>query len=503
MPGIGRRARADGAQEQRGGAATACMTDRLRRWGLPAGLALVSIGCAAAVALVEVRDPASAAPSGVGAVGTPVLSVRRLPEVVTAPIADRRLRDDLQAWAEDVAPDACAVVVGPTGEVLLDVRGDRPVVPASTHKLLTATAALVELGHEARFRTTAVGSPPVDGTIDGDLTLVGGGDPLLATADYVARFERQPQTFTDLDLLVQRIAASGVRRITGSIVGDEGRYDTVRAVPGWPDRYLDQHVIGPLSALTVNDGFAGFPATPTGGGELVPADDPAQHAAAVLTVLLHAAGVDVAGPPRTGQAPPGAVELAAVESPPLSDVVAQLLRESDNSTAELLLKELGRTQLDPSTAGGRTATTTVLAEAGVDLDGVRVEDGSGLSLADRLTCRVLVDLLQRPVTGPVLRSGLPVAGEAGTLADRFLGTPLVGHLRAKTGSLNSVASLAGVVVDGDGMLSFAYVVNAAPGRGVVDEAAVVASQERLGRVLLGWPRLPDLERLGPLPAPEG
>lgn len=503
MPGIGRRARADGAEEQRGLAATVCMTDRLRRWGLPVGLALISIACAGAVALVEVRTPVSAAPSGVGAVGTPVLSVRRLPDVVAAPIAEQRLRADLQAWADSVAPDACALVVGPTGEVVLDLRGDRPVVPASTHKLLTATAALLELGHEARLRTTVVGPPPVDGTIDGDLTLVGGGDPLLATAGYAARFERQPQTFTDLDLLAQRIAASGVRRITGSVVGDEGRFDTVRSVPGWPHRYLDQHVIGPLSALTVNDGFASFPPTPKGGGELVPADDPARHAAAVLTVLLTGAGVEVVGPPRAGPAPLGAAELAAVESPPLDEVVAQLLRESDNTTAELLLKELGRTALDPTTAGGRTAMTTVLAEAGVDLEGVRVDDGSGLSLADRLTCRLLVDLLQRPGTGPVLQAGLPVAGEAGTLADRFLGTPLVGHLRAKTGSLNSVAALAGVVADRDGTLTFAYVVNAAPGRGVVDEGVVVASQERLGRVLLGWPRVPDADRLGPLPRPEG
>lgn len=478
------------------------MTHRLRRWGPTVGLALVAIACGAAGAVVEVGTPA-AEPAGVAAVSTPVLSVRRLPSVVAAPVAGRRLRADLQAWADTVTPDSCAVVTGPAGDVVLDLRGDRPVVPASTHKLLTATAALLELGSQARLRTTVVGPAAIDGTIEGDLTLVGGGDPLLATADYAARFERQPQTFTDLALLAQRIAAAGVRRVTGSVVGDGGRYDAARSVPGWPDRYLDQNVIGPLSALTVNDGFASFPTTPAGGGALVPADDPARHAAAVLTVLLAGAGVEVAGPPRAGPSPAGAVEVAAIESPPLAEVVAQLLRESDNTTAELLLKELGRTALDPTTAGGLAAMTAALAEGGVDLDGVQIEDGSGLSLEDRLTCRVLVDLLHRPETGPVLQAGLPVAGKDGTLADRFLDTPLVGHLRAKTGSLNSVAALAGVVADRDGTLTFAYVVNAAPGRGVVDERTVVASQERLGRVLLGWPRVPDAEHLGPLPRPEG
>jgi D-alanyl-D-alanine carboxypeptidase/D-alanyl-D-alanine-endopeptidase (penicillin-binding protein 4) len=434
-------------------------------------------------------------------VGTSVLSVRRLPSVVAAPVAARRLRADLQGWAATAPADSCAVVADDAGAVVFDQRGDMPVVPASTQKLLTATAALLQLGPDFRFHTAAVAAPPVDGTITGDLVLVGGGDPILATPDYAARYERQPQIFTDLTVLAQHLADAGVQRVTGSVVGDEGRYDQERYVPGWPQRYLDQDVTGPLSALAVNDSYAAFPSTPDAPGQVEPAADPAVHAAGILTALLEARGVEVGGPPRRGSAPPGVGEVAAIDSPPLTDVLAELLRESDNATAELLLKELGRAAGDPTTAGGRTAAAVTLADAGVDLTGSTVADGSGLALENRVTCGLLVELLERPGTGEVLRRSLAVAGEVGTLADRFAGTPLVGHLRAKTGSLTSVAALAGRVEDDDGAFTFAYLVNGAGGARV-DEPAVLASQQQLAEILLGWPRVAGTDVLGPQRPPE-
>jgi D-alanyl-D-alanine carboxypeptidase/D-alanyl-D-alanine-endopeptidase (penicillin-binding protein 4) len=231
--------------------------------------------------------------------------------------------------------------------------------------------------------------------------------------------------------------------------------------------------------------------------DLVEAPDPAAQAAAVLTLLLETRGVDVGGAPRSGTAPVGAAELAAIDSPALSKVLAEMLQESDNSTAELLLKEIGRGALDPSTAGGRVEAARQLAEGDVDLSGVVLADGSGLSLDNRVTCHLLASLLDRPGTGPVLQAGLSVAGESGTLADRFVGTPLAGHLRAKTGSLNTVAGMAGVVSDDDGTFTFAYLVNGSP---IVDQAAVAASQERLAAILLSYPEVPDLALLGPLSA---
>jgi D-alanyl-D-alanine carboxypeptidase/D-alanyl-D-alanine-endopeptidase (penicillin-binding protein 4) len=473
---------------------------RVPRWVPPAALLLGSVGCGVGAILQEAAVADAAPGQDATRVVTPVLSVRRLPAVVAEPVADRRLRRDLEAWAAATPPGSCAVIVADDGHVVLDHRGTDPLVPASTLKLLTATAVLEELGPQHRFRTAVVGPLPVDGTVSGDVTLVGGGDPLLASPDYAARFRRQPQIFTDLDALAARVVDAGVRRISGSVRGDERRYDAQRTVAGWPDRYVRQHQVGPLSALSVNDGFTEYP-TATESRALVPAPDPAAQAAGVLTRLLEARGVDVVGTPGAGAAPDGVPELAAVESEPVERVLAQLLQESDNTTAEMLLKELGRSALDPSTQGGLARERAVLDRAGLDLEGAALADGSGLSPDNRVTCGLLADVLRRPGTGAVLRRALPVAGTSGTLETAFVGTPLAGHLAAKTGSLNTVAGLAGVVEDEDGAVTFAYLVNVPAGERI-DPSAVAASQQQLGEALLAWPRVPDLDALGPLPAQE-
>lgn len=468
----------------------------MRRWALPVALALLTAASTGGLVAVEASTAASDASALAPRPLTPVLSVRRLPEVLAASVAAQRLQEELRSWADGVDERSCAMVAGPDGETLLDRNGDEPVVPASTLKLLTATAALLDLGGEARLRTTVVGPPVVDGTIAGDVTLVGGGDPLLATAGYAARFERQPQLFTDLEGLAASVAAAGIRRIDGAVVGDDSRYDRERMVTGWPARYVTQGAVGPLSALVVNDGYEQFPGTPTSGDPFVPAADPALHAARTLTFLLQARGVEVTGPARSGAAPEGGGEHAAVESPPIGDVVAQMLRESDNSTAELLVKELGRAAGDPSTGGGTQRVLAVLRAAGVDVEGVDLADGSGLSPDNRVTCEALLGVLVRAGTGEVVRAALPVAGETGTLFDRFTTSPLAGHLVAKTGSLNTVAGLAGFVVDEDGALPFAFVLNVPPSVRLGD-AGFAQQQEDLGRILLAWPQAPAAADLGP------
>jgi D-alanyl-D-alanine carboxypeptidase/D-alanyl-D-alanine-endopeptidase (penicillin-binding protein 4) len=463
---------------------------RLLGWLLPAILAVGAVAGSVVAWRVEAAAPAPGPVGSTPSLATPVLSVRRVPTVVAAPIAARRLRAELGALAQFLPPSSCLVVSGP--EVEFSHRGDEPVVPASTQKLLVAVAALEVLDPDSRLRTLAVAAAPAaGGVLGGDLTLVGGGDPLLATADYMSRFRRQPQVFTDLDELATAIAAAGVRRIEGSVVGDEGRYDRQRYLPSWPLRYVEQDSIGPASALSVNDGFARYPTATDRSVELEPAADPAVDAAAVLTRLLEARGIEVGGEPRAGAAPDAATEVAAVESRPLIDVVAQLLRESDNETGELLLKELGRTAGTPTTVGGSAVVGDAIADARAE-----VVDGSGLSVDNRVTCDLLVDLLERPVTGDLVGDRLPVAGETGTLTERFHGTALEGVLRAKTGSLTSVAALAGFVEDDDPPLAFALVVNVAQGTRVPE--AVAELQLRVGEVLAAWPRVPDLAALGPV-----
>ncbi|HRA34947.1 MAG TPA: D-alanyl-D-alanine carboxypeptidase/D-alanyl-D-alanine-endopeptidase, partial [Acidimicrobiales bacterium] len=163
-----------------------------------------------------------------------------------------------------------------------------------------------------------------------------------------------------------------------------------------------------------------------------------------------------------GPAPPGAGELAAIDSAPLGDVVRQMLEESDNGTAELLTKELGvQAGTGGSTAAGTAAIVARAGELGVPTAGTVMADGSGLDRTNHTSCDALVGALVTSggVDGAI-GSRLPVAGRSGTLRDRFLGTPAQGRLRAKTGSLNSVTALAGFVTMSDGRTAtFAYIAN--------------------------------------------
>lgn len=465
---------------------------RLRRTILPVVLAVTALGSGTGAGLQEQAARATAGALGGPTAATPVLSVRRLPSAVAAPVADRRLRADLAGWAASAPGSSCATVVDPEGATVLAHQPAALLVPASTAKLLTAAAALRVLGPDHRFRTVVRGQAPVEGVVAGDLYLVGGGDPTLATGAYADRFPRQPQLRTDMATLADAVQAAGVRRVEGSVVGDESRYDAQRYVAGWPARYIEQNVVGPLSALSVNDSFARYPGD--GGDRLEAAEEPAVHAAGVLTLLLAERGIEVVGPPRAGPAPE-APELGAVESAPLPEVVDQLLRESDNMVAELIVKELGRTAGDPSTAGGAAVLGRALDDLGLDTAGLVVADGSGLSTDNRLTCRLLTDVLLHPEVGSTLQEGLAVAGESGTLTDAFEGTSLEGVLAAKTGSLNAVAALAGSVTDDDGPVTFAFVANDPDGR--IDEGPVRAAQAALGQILLAWPQVPDLDALGP------
>jgi D-alanyl-D-alanine carboxypeptidase/D-alanyl-D-alanine-endopeptidase (penicillin-binding protein 4) len=175
-----------------------------------------------------------------------------------------------------------------------------------------------------------------------------------------------------------------------------------------------------------------------------------------------------------------------------------MVRESDNVSAEQLTKELGfDASGEGSTAAGVAVLRDVLASAGLPLEGVVLVDGSGLSRSNRLTCGVLAGLLGDVTTGSDLDASLAVAGRTGSLTERFLGTPLVGRLRAKTGSLNAVETLAGVVeTDSGRALSFAYLLN---GPGTTDGRAA-RLQQQLGDLLVRHPDL-DLEGLGPAPPP--
>ena len=376
-------------------------------------------------------------------------------------------------WAE--SGDACLRVTA-GGVVLYDAAPERSLMPASVTKLATGAVALEVLGTRSHLRTVVrSASPAVEGVVRGDLWLVGGGDPVLMTDAWAAGPGTRAPLHTSLDALADRVVAAGIRRIEGAVIGDESRHDEVRHVPSWPTRLVADGEIGPLSALMVNDGFR-VPGHPG-----VPFADPPVDAAAVFAELLAARGVTIAEPPSAGPAPMGAMEVAAIDSPEVGEIVHAMLRDSDNGSAELLLKEVGRAGRGTgSTEAGAAVVEDVLARSRVDIDGVVIADGSGLSDAGRLTCRATTDLLA--AKAGLVHDRVGIAGVDGTLARRYLGTPAAGRVRGKTGSIRGVLALAGYAQTADGStLEFAYVINGdAARRGG-------ALQDRLASALVAAP----------------
>jgi len=426
---------------------------------------------------------------------TPILSMRRVPGLLSRFAAETHLRGDLDRIMTDpvyggARERACLVVGDPGGgPVHYSHQPSLGLTPASTLKLLTTAAGLAQLGPTYRFTTDVrAGAPPAaDGTV-GDLYLVGGGDPLLSTAEFASDggYQGQPRRSTSIEALADKVVTAGVRRV-GRLLGDESRYDSERLVPSWNPRYIANFDISPLSALVVNKAFT----------QTVPpavAVSPPAHAASVLAGLLRARGVTV-GDTGAARAPATTTRVASIESAPLSEVVAEILENSDNMAAEMLVKELGT---KPGVPGTTNAGLAVIDErlrqmAGVAPEEVDSVDGSGLDRSDKTTCSVLQRVI---ATGPAeLGEGLPIAGRNGTLHKRFIGTPAAGRVRAKTGSLEGVVGLSGLATGLNGRnLAFSLIANDLP-----SASAGAGLQDRVVNVLATFPRAPAPEELGPKP----
>jgi D-alanyl-D-alanine carboxypeptidase/D-alanyl-D-alanine-endopeptidase (penicillin-binding protein 4) len=457
-----------------------------------AAVILAATGLAAAPATAETEAPV-AEPT------TPVLSLRRVPGFLVATMANRRLGSRLAPVMEDAGlgggrDRACLAVRDPDGRTVYSRNPTLPLIPASTMKMATATAAVRRLGPDFHYTTEVrAAAAPTGGSVTGDLWLVGAGDPLLATADFasIAGYQERPRLATSLETLADRVVAAGVRRVEGRIVGDESRYDTQRYVPTWNPDYATEPEVGPQSALTVNGGFVQWRP------EAVPAPSPAANAAAVLTGLLRSRGVAVGGDGTEGRAPPGSTAVASIDSPPLSDVVAVLLQESDNLTAELLVKELGvRFGGEGSTRSGLEVVRSTIDGLGLPDEAMSLADGSGLDRSDRLTCELLQATLAADGEQGVVSRGLPVAGRNGTLARRFAGSPADGKVRAKTGSLRGVTGLSGWTTTLDGRsLPFSLLANDLP-----SDRAGTSLQDRVVSALATWPEAPAVAEVAPGPA---
>jgi serine-type D-Ala-D-Ala carboxypeptidase/endopeptidase (penicillin-binding protein 4) len=344
------------------------------------------------------------------------------------PTLATRLAKALAVPHVDPARTAALAVDLRTGIVVFERNATLSLVPASNQKLPVAYAALALLGPGYRFHTEVVGSGTLVGDVwHGDLWLRGFGDPTLEPAD--------------LDALAAEVASWGIRRVDGAVIADESWFDARRTAPGWrPSFYLYESP--PLSALVVDRArYRGRTSAA-----------PALAAGSLLRQSLEAAGVSVSGRTRSGVLTTSGLPLARDVSEPLADVVRFMGRESDNYTAEMLVKHLGATLAgNGSTAAGTRVIRTALGDAGVPLAGVRLADGSGLSGLDRLTAAAVVALLEAGLAQGELRDAflqsLAVAGVDGTLEDRMERLPARGQVIAKTGTTRTASALSGFVRD--------------------------------------------------------
>ncbi|HAP78316.1 MAG TPA: D-alanyl-D-alanine carboxypeptidase/D-alanyl-D-alanine-endopeptidase [Acidimicrobiaceae bacterium] len=443
------------------------------------GPSLVALAAVAAVPAVLLgglvlvanaqRPTASPTPSSTTVVTpsttpTPLFSFRRAPGVL---VADHH--DGVVAMAADplmaaVDSQSCAAVAA-DGVVVAAANPGAALIPASTLKVLVAAVALDVLGGDHVFTTEVRGATPVNGVVQGDLVLVGGGDPVLSESWYAeaspAR-RRPPNVITSAEALADAVVAAGITQVTGRVVGDGSRYDDERYPPGWAADLRGTIDFPPIGALTIND--------TTSRADVV-GSDPAGHAAAVLDQLLRDRGVEVSGQPAVGVGPPGSAVLASLQSAPLTTLVRELLSTSDNGAAELLVKELG---LVAAGQGSRVAGVQVIVDRltawGVPTAGIQLTDGSGLSRDNRLSCDTLLAVLARTAMTDPLGQGMAIAGEDGTTLAGQLEVPGVeGVLRAKTGSLTGVKALAGYYPAGDRTIAFVLVLNGSGAGEFADE----------------------------------
>jgi D-alanyl-D-alanine carboxypeptidase/D-alanyl-D-alanine-endopeptidase (penicillin-binding protein 4) len=431
--------------------------------------------------------------------------------------AETALRPRIEAALTKLGPHALAavrVVALPGGKVLYERNADLSMNPASNMKLFTSAAAMSKLGPEYHFTTSVLADrkPDASGMVEGALTLLGGGDPVLETP-HLAK-------------LADALKEAGVREVTGGIRADDYRYDDERLGNGWNSDDEPFYYSAQISALTVNRNVlqvdvapgaaVGEPArvsvkpvpdyvtvdnrtrTVESGGRTairitrrrarnevvvsgtlpigatavrnreVTMEEPELFAAHLFRQLLAERGVMVRGEIRREKRPAEAVELAAHQSVPLSEIIALLNKPSDNLVAEMLLKEIGYACKQSGDAvTGSNVVEAWLKEIGIENGGVRINDGSGLSRLDLVTSRAVSDLLvwvDRQPWREAFVASLPVAGVDGTLRSRLKGTAAEKNVQAKTGSLSHVTALGGYVTGKDGQrYAFSILINNYPG----------------------------------------
>ncbi len=319
--------------------------------------------------------------------------------------------------------------------VLFDRKEGKRRKLASNTKLFTTAAALDRLGADGRIETAllARGRRNGNGRLEGDLFLVGGGDPTLGKGE--------------MRELATGVERAGIRRVKGRIVADDSVFDRRRGVPD--SGFGPSPYIAPLSGLVYGGSTYSI--------------DPAKEAAAALKSALKKRGVKVTGGVRVGKTPrkaAGRRPLASVASPTIAAIAEATNKPSNNFYAEMLLKRLWATgDRRGTTRGGAKASERFARSLGAKIDQL---DGSGLSDNNRAAPRSVVRLLATMLdhrAGRAFYGSLPRAGKEGTLDERMEGTAAAGRCRAKTGTITGVSALSGYCRSGRGRVAFSLLMN--------------------------------------------
>lgn len=345
-----------------------------------------------------------------------------------------------------------------TGKVLASSTPEVARVPASIQKLLTAAAALNAVGYDRTLTTTVTQSSPET------ITLVGGGDMMLAAGAGDPAAVNGHAGLDDLAAQVAKeLALSG--RTTVTLALDDTLF-TGSPTGLWEAEIPRLGYAAPVSALAVDTGRLSA-------GEYAPRqDDPALSAANAFVVALAAHGVSVEGAPVRAAGSKDARTIASVDSAPMGEIVQYLLHTSDNTITEVVGRIVAiDAGLPGSFEGATKAVLTEINGLGIDTTGAILTDASGLAAGSRISATTMLqvlDLMADPAH-PQLRPaiiGLPIAGLEGTLDDRFLSSQARGLVRAKTGSLPNVTSLAGTALSADNrQLTFVIMAEATPDGG--------------------------------------
>lgn len=412
--------------------------------------ALVAVGSVAGfgVAAHEQLSALEHAPAFTLATPAPVLA-----PATGSPVEGLVLFDALQDAAANpaLAEFHAHVVNAQTGEVIFDRLGGEPLRPASTTKVLTAAAALLELGPR-----DVVTTPVYRGANPGEVVIKASGDVWMGREA--------------IDRLAAQLRDTGVTTVSIDTSLWQGMPELL---PGWNPQDIDGGYVAPLQPAMLNGGR---------GLEEESGDVPRSHTPAldVAQALADALGAQAAGP---GTVPDGAEQLAAVDSPDLTERLRATMKDSDNVFAEAIGREVA---LRRSTTDAPGATMEVLAAHGFDTAATTIHDNSGLSELNRITPRLLSSVFavaaaqeEGPDTAALrpLLSALPVAAADGTLAERYGDLPGRGWVRAKTGTLDETSGLAGTVTSENGnVYAFAFLSNGSnvlEARRALDELASV------------------------------